>query len=129
MQSRRPKIVKKTSKLKPKRVQPATESIGRGHKVCPKCEQVVGARTKECECGHEFSPKVECWATCTKTMLGMLRKQAYTLAEIAALRKKRTHPGCLMHKCKLTNKQLLQLLSELVKSGRVKKEGLKYRAA
>jgi ribosomal protein L37AE/L43A len=37
-------------------------SIGRGHKMCPKCQEVVGPRTKVCsKCQHQFAfaPKVE----------------------------------------------------------------------
>ena len=30
---------------------------GRGRKECPSCHKIVGARTAQCACGHNFEPK------------------------------------------------------------------------
>lgn len=34
-----------------------TAKSKRGQKTCPGCGKVMGARTRECECGHVFRPK------------------------------------------------------------------------
>ena len=31
----------------------------RGKKECPSCGELVGARSRSCECGHEFKPKTK----------------------------------------------------------------------
>jgi len=104
--------------------------IGRGHKVCPGCHQNVGARTKKCKCGHEFSPKVKGWDVCKTTMLALIqaKRGGYTLAELATTRVKNLHDGCLLKECSMDNKQLQQLVTELVKSSAVVKDGKKYKA-
>ena len=101
-----------------------------GYKACPACEKYVGVRTRQCECGQEFMPKIDSWKNCARVMLALLRgcRQGYTLVEIATRRLTKTHSGCPTAKCKLTNKQLQQLLMELVKNGQVKKEGMKYKS-
>ena len=35
----------------------AKKKSTRGRKVCPNCGETTGARTKVCECGHEFQVK------------------------------------------------------------------------
>lgn len=106
-------------------------SVGRGHKLCPSCTTIVGARTKTCKCGHDFSPKVEGWDSCKSNMIRILSKtrSGMDLIEIAVTRKSKPHQGCLKDKCRMDNKQLQLLLAELVKEGKVKKDGKKYKVA
>jgi hypothetical protein len=106
-----------------------TNTIGKGFKLCPGCDTKVGARSKTCQCGHEFSPKIEGWDNCKNIMLRMLgqARGGMDLLEIAVARKSKPHDGCLTDKCQLSNKQLQILLAELVKEGKVKKDGNKYK--
>jgi hypothetical protein len=115
--------------MKHKPTKPATNTIGKGRKVCPDCTAKVGARSKVCQCGHEFSPKVEGWDCCKNNMIRILNKAhiGMDLVEIAVLRKTKPHPGCSTDKCRLNNKQLQTLLNELIKEGKVQKDGKKYK--
>ena len=40
-----------------------TATAGKGKKMCPKCNAVLGARTQQCECGHKFKSKTKKPAT------------------------------------------------------------------
>ena len=106
-------------------------NIGKGRKMCLKCNAIVGARTKKCKCGYEFSPKVKGWSICKATMLTFINSQRsdITLMDIAKARKTHTHPGCLLKQCSMDNKQLQQFLNELIKEKSLIKDGKKYKVS